>query len=358
MLKKDYSIKNNEWKVKQHESEEKMDKIEQLKKDLSYEDNNISSTEEVKNSKENIIYVNENKYNKHTGVSSSKKYFSVFRVGKKIKSINQFKAIEKHMEREIEVENANPELSKYNRILIGDRNIYENAINHIEGIKIRKNANLGVDLVLSTGNGFFENMFDCKKEQWIKQNIKFLKNNFGDNCIYASLHVDETTPHIHAIIVPKFWDDEKKCYKLQSNRYFDGIDKMKNWQDKYSDYMNEKFSNLIRGIRGSKAKHMDIKTYYSLINKSFNIQDDNQILAYAQRNFLIEKRLKSLEYTLARMNENGDTKKLLGKIEKLEKNNGIYKETIKEITKKYGIKEKEILELVDKVQSKGRERTK
>ena len=52
------------------------------------------------------------------------------------------------------------------------------------------------------------------------------------------------------------------------------------------------------------------------------------------------------------MQENEDVENLLNKVDKLNRNNKIYKETIKAITKKYGIEEKEILELVDKVQDK------
>ena len=35
-------------------------------------------------------------------------------------------------------------------------------------------------------------------------NVKWLKNTFGTDCIAAHLHVDERTPHIHAVIVPMF----------------------------------------------------------------------------------------------------------------------------------------------------------
>lgn len=295
---------------------------------------------------------NPNEYNKKVTGASQTRYFCVFRVGKKIKNLNQVEMFEKHMEREMNVFNADPNHRDKNRILIGDKNVYENVKKYIYGIKIRSNANLGVDLVLSAGNGFYYNLPKEEQEIWIQENIKFLKENFGDNCVYAVIHMDETTPHIHALIVPKFWNEEKKRYELRSNLYFDGTEKMRNWQDKYAHYMNKKFNNLMRGIRGSKAKHMDIKTYYNLINKKLDIMDGNQIQAYAKRNFLLEKRLKTLEYTLTRMNENGDTEKLLKKVNKLEKNNKVYKDTIKAISKKYGIKEKEILELVDKVQSK------
>ncbi|NFE74685.1 recombinase [Clostridium botulinum] len=292
------------------------------------------------------------KYNKKVTGARANAYFCVFRVGKKIKDLRQVQAFEKHMEREMEVYNADPFKKDKNRILIGDKNIYENVKKYIYGIKIRSNANIATDLVLTTGNGFYNSLPPQEKQEWIHENINFLNKHFGENCLYATLHMDETTPHIHALIVPRFYNEKKKCYELSSNKYFDGIEKMRNWQDKYSEHMNKEFNNLIRGVRGSKAKHMDIKTYYSLITKKLDLLDDRQVLAYAQRNYLLEKRLKALEYTLMEIEQNEDTKELLKKLDKLDKNNNVYKETIKTITKKYGLKEKDILDIVIKIQNK------
>ncbi|MBE6089815.1 MAG: hypothetical protein E7206_17630 [Clostridium beijerinckii] len=292
------------------------------------------------------------KYNKKVTGAYGNRHFCVFRVGNKIKTLNQISMFEKHMERDMEVPNANPELQKYNRVIIGKSNVAERTKEYIYGIKVRSNGNLGVDLVLTAGHGFFTEMQPQEREKWIEENIKFLKDNFGENCLYACLHMDETTPHLHALIIPRFWNEDKNRYELRSNMYFDGPEKMREWQDKYADHMNSKFSNLMRGIRGSKAKHISIQSWYTLTGKKLDIKNKGQILAYAQKAYLLEKRVKALEYTLEKMNENGDTDKLLGKVNKLEKNNKVYKDTIKEISKKYGIKEKEILELVGKIQGK------
>ncbi len=292
------------------------------------------------------------KYNKKVSGARANVYFCVFRVGKKIKDLGQVEAFQKHMEREMDVVNADPRQKDKNRVLIGNNNIVENVKNHVYGIKIRSNANIATDLVLTTGNGFYNSLPAQEKEEWVKENINFLNEHFGENCLYATLHMDETTPHIHALIVPRFYNNEKNRYELSSNKYFDGIEKMRTWQDKYSNHMNKKFSNLIRGIRGSKAKHMDIKTYYSLITKKLDLMDDRQVLAYAQRNYLLEKRLKALEYTLIEIEKNEDTNDLVEKINKLDKNNKVYKETIRAITKKYGLKEKDILDIVSKIENK------
>ena len=102
-----------------------------------------------------------NKYNKHVGNSIQQRYFCVFRVGRKIKDISQVQALEKHMERQIEVFNADPVNRDKNRILIGDKNITQNVKEYIYGIKLRSNVNIARDLVLTSNNDFFKIFIIC-----------------------------------------------------------------------------------------------------------------------------------------------------------------------------------------------------
>lgn len=290
------------------------------------------------------------KYNKHTGVSS-KKYFCVFRIGRKMKTIGQIQAFEKHMERQCEVKNADKEMTKYNKRLINDNNLIEEVKKRLYGVKIRSNANICRDLVLTSNKDFFNSLSEIEKNAWVNENIKFLEQTFGDNCIYACLHLDETTPHIHALIMPLFYNEEKKRNELRSNMYFDGSEKLRDYQTQYADHMSKRFNNLKRGIRGSKAEHIDIKTYYSMINKNLDVKDDKQILAYAKNNYLTEKRLKALEKTLINFQEDENKEKMINKIEKLNKNSKIYKKVIKAMSKKYNIKESEIISMIDESES-------
>lgn len=203
--------------------------------------------------------------------------YAVFRVDtKKFKTLTEIKAYEKHVEREQETLNADPELTKFNRILIGTSDVFGDAKRYIEGIKLRKNAVIGNNLILTASPEYFKNITDDEKEQWVQRNIKFLKDHYGTNCTYATLHADETTLHIHALIIPRFKDVNKNKYVLASNRYFDGPRKLAEWQDAYSEAMNE--FNLNRGIRFSKAKHVKIRQFYSLIEGKINYNRLNEVL--------------------------------------------------------------------------------
>jgi UDP-glucose 4-epimerase len=117
---------------------------------------------------------------------------------------------------------------------------------------------------------------------------------------------------------------------------------MQKFQTDYSDHMQKEFPNLMRGVKGSKQSHISIKKWYSLTGEELNIKNKGQILAYAQKAYLLEKRTKALEQTLIKMQENKDTDKLLKKLKGLEKNNEEYKEITEGIIKKYEIKEDDI----------------
>lgn len=303
------------------------------------------------------------KANKRYSAYSANAYFCVFRVGEKYKygtttskggmisynNINSISYYEMHMERDMEVPNADPTLSKMNKVLIGNHNVTDKVQDYLKGVKPRKNSIIARDLVLTTSPGFFEHMVENEKKIWYEENVKFLKEEFGSNCVYACLHMDETTPHIHALIVPKFYNEKKNIYELKNNVYFDGKEKLREWQDKYANYMSQRFNNLIRGVRGSRAKHIDIKTYYSTINKQLETCTPKEAEAIVKNNYLLKKRIVALEDTLkANEKKQMSIESLMNRLEKVEHNNKVFKKTLRDISKEFGIPEKKLLAMIDK----------
>ncbi|MGJ8756126.1 MobV family relaxase [Clostridium botulinum] len=287
--------------------------------------------------------------------------YAIFRVGeKKYKSIRQIQGYEGHMERKFNTPNADTSIQ--NERLIGGENIVLDTREYIEGIRLRKNAVLARDLLLTASPAFFINLSEEEKRHWVQLNIDFLKKHFGDNCLYATLHKDESTWHISAFIVPKFWEEKKKGYVLANSRYFDGKKKLSEWQDKYSKFMQEGFKQLKRGIKYSKARHIEIKKYYTLINSKTNEQKWDSVLSKAKDSVVLKHQVNSLTDTLAsydKYNKKKDKEnvelnylnlELLGKIEGIKQNKDIYKETIKAMSELYGISQESIIGIVNSVQ--------
>ncbi|KAA6328202.1 hypothetical protein EZS27_022881, partial [termite gut metagenome] len=131
-----------------------------------------------------------------------------------------------------------------------------------------------------------------KLNDWCADSVDWLEKTFGtENLVSAVLHRDETTPHIHATVVPivtgerrkakeeKSTEGKKKYRKKNPNTArlcADDVmarDKLKGYQDSYARRMQA--YGLQRGIEGSKAKHITTGQYYrELYVKNENLKEE------------------------------------------------------------------------------------
>lgn len=127
--------------------------------------------------------------------------------------------------------------------------------------KIRKDAVKSFSIVLT---GTHEDMNKIDGNKWVKKNYEFLKKKFGiKNIVDFTLHLDEKTPHIHAVIVPLTKDG-----KLSYSEFLGTPEKLRNLQSDYAKDMEE--FGLKRGIEGSKARHEDVTEFYKRIKTELN----------------------------------------------------------------------------------------
>lgn len=128
------------------------------------------------------------------------------------KSPGNESAMTDHIERKVIHSNVDPERIHLNKELI---NFPEGVNDRTEAIQHRlKNAGLErqigknqVQVIRFMLSGSPEDMERIQKEgkldEWCRDNIEWLKNTYGvENVVAATLHMDETTPHIHASVVP------------------------------------------------------------------------------------------------------------------------------------------------------------
>ena len=288
------------------------------------------------------------------GGNSGNYFYCIFRIGKKLKvvsgnmkgTLNTIKAFQKHMERQQETLNADK--LKENEILIGSKNIYGDVKEYIKDTKMRSNGVLGRELLLTASPDFFRGMMPGELDRWKTDNIKYLEKTFGSSCVYANLHLDESTPHIHALIIPRI-KNKKGEYILSNKHYFNGIEAYRSYQDNYSKSMREHFKSLNRGIKYSKAKHLTIRQYYNLVNKELNINNLKQLEAKAKDHELQEIKIKAIERTLqVYKNYNSknslekvkaitEAKELVKSIDNLKESKYIYKKALSILSQKYKV---------------------
>ena len=117
--------------------------------------------------------------------------------------------------------------------------------------EIRKDAVTHLNLIFT---GTHEDMKAIeqdkeKMQKWIDRNYNFVIREFGQaNNMRFTLHRDERTPHIHAVVVPLTEDG-----KLTAREVLGGRMAMSARQTRYGQTMAE--FGLERGVIGSKAIH-------------------------------------------------------------------------------------------------------
>ena len=87
--------------------------------------------------------------------------------------------------------------------------------NKISNRAIRKDAVLCDEWIITSDKSFFEKLSEEETREFLRP-LKIIAENYGeDNIAYASVHLDESTPHMHMGVVP-FKDG-----KLSSKAMFD-----------------------------------------------------------------------------------------------------------------------------------------
>ena len=155
-----------------------------------------------------------------------------------------------------------------------------------------------------------------KLDQWCADNLAWLNKTFGaDNVVSAVLHLDESTPHIHAAVVPIVTGERRKVKekripdkpgkKKYRKKNPDAIRlcnddvmsrvKLKEYQDTYAEAMAG--YGLQRGIDGSVARHISTQEFYrNAIAGQKNLQDNiDALLRIEEQKRQAVERLKQQE---------------------------------------------------------------
>lgn len=192
-----------------------------------------------------------------------------------------------HIERRVIAPNVDPTRTHLNRELV---QLPEGVTERDEAIAYRiKSAGIkrkitpdqvrAIRVMLS---GTHEDMMKVQKDgridEWCDESMQWLHKTFGkENTVSAVLHMDETTPHIHATIVPIVTGERRKAKQkkpLEGKRTYrkksdtarlcaDDVlnrDKLVAYHDDYARVMQK--YNLQRGVRGSEARHTTTAQYY------------------------------------------------------------------------------------------------
>lgn len=183
--------------------------------------------------------------------------FAIARVGK-IKSMGQASAAGGHNMRTRPTPNADADRTPDNVLLAGPDDLPAAIRQRLTDAGVtpgRKDAVLAAEFVLTASPEFFEGKTPEQVRAWADSQTEFLAQRYGPNFVQAVLHLDETTPHVHAAVVPITPDG-----RLSMKDYIGGRQNLRNLQTDYAKAMA--VHGLQRGVEHSVAEHKTIKEFY------------------------------------------------------------------------------------------------
>ena len=205
-----------------------------------------------------------------------------------------------HIERTVHPKNADRTRTHLNRELVqfpeGVRNRTQAIAHRIEtaGIRRKVSANQvkAIRILLTGSNKDMKQMeAEGRIEDWCNDSLKWIRETYGEqNLVWAVLHMDEKTPHIHATVIPIVTGERRKAGQEEQNgkkKYrkknpqdvrlcADDVmarHRLKHYQDTYAQAMNK--YGLQRGVDGSLAKHISTMQYYKqLVEQQDSLQEN------------------------------------------------------------------------------------
>ncbi|WP_394867963.1 MobV family relaxase [Staphylococcus saprophyticus] len=194
--------------------------------------------------------------------------YSIIRVAK-VKSNTNTTGLQKHIQRENKnYENIDIDLeqSHLNYDLVNDNPIDYNATidkkieeNYTGKRKIRTDAVKHVDGLITSDSEFFNNQSPEDTKQFFEHAKIFLEQEYGkDNLLYATVHLDEKTPHMHYGVVPITTDGRLSAKEVVGNKKA-----LTGFQDRFNEYLNKSGYDLERGLPKTltKDKYEQVSQY-------------------------------------------------------------------------------------------------
>ena len=89
----------------------------------------------------------------------------------------------------------------------------------IDPKQLRKDSVKAIEMTLHASGDWFDNATEKERIEWVKRGKAFAEKKFGkENILSASLHDDETTPHIHVLAVPLVFKERAKRGRARKGR--------------------------------------------------------------------------------------------------------------------------------------------
>ena len=198
------------------------------------------------------------------------------------------------------------------------RSIKEKLSNLVESSRtVRKDAVVVCNFIVTSDNETMNALGADRQREFFKDSVKWFSDRYGaDRVLNATVHMDETTPHLHIGVMPITQDG-----RLSAKAIFTKTE-MKAIQTEFARDVGEKYG-LERGVEGSERTHLSEARFkeqkaLEMANEHGAIAQELQIIAEDCKQELSEatRSLEAVKQELSAMQDKKDT--LQGEIERLE----------------------------------------
>ncbi|WP_242483035.1 MobV family relaxase [Pseudomonas sp. TH10] len=181
---------------------------------------------------------------------------------KKLKSFGAVVRSARHTHREQPTPNADPAMTRLNKT-VGAKGADQvlAALKRTLPTKRRKDAVLAIEYLVTASPEDFKRhggRLDDTGDGYFADALKWLQAKHGRmNVISATIHLDESTPHMIAYVVPMTADKRLSC-----RDFLGGPEKLRAMQTDFHAKIGAPRC-LERGVEGSKAKHETMSSFYA-----------------------------------------------------------------------------------------------
>ena len=198
------------------------------------------------------------------------------------------------------------------------RSIKEKLSNLVESSRaIRKDAVVVCNFIVTSDNETMDALGADRQREFFQDSVKWFSDRYGaDRVLNATVHMDETTPHLHIGVMPITQDG-----RLSAKAIFTKTE-MKAIQTEFARDVGEKYG-LERGVEGSERTHLSEARFkeqkaLEMANEHGAIAQELQIIAEDCKQELSEatRSLETVKQELSAMQDRKDT--LQDEIERLE----------------------------------------
>lgn len=224
----------------------------------------------------------------------------------------------RHINREYQPENADPERAKNNKVY-GCQSRAEVMSKMKERLstvkrKLRPDAIRAVQYMVTHSPDL-----EIDSQKYLESASKWIEERHGkENVLSIAIHNDEKTPHLHALVVPI--RETEKGNSLSAKFFFSGKAKLSRMQTDFHERVGSKF-NLSRGIEKSGARHTTIREYYGMLKKGpeIDLEKEKGLITKKGRKAVSEKIRRQNGAYFARLEtQNRESKAELKRLRPLE----------------------------------------